>query len=143
MTDRHLTRTAVFVVLEKNDEIFFLRRANTGWADGLLTVPAGHVDKGDQIREAAIKEVSEEAGVEVLSEDLEFIHVDFIRDAYTNFYFHTTKWQGEPKIGEPHLASEALWIHKDYLPDDLTPQLKNLFIEIKNKSYFSELERNK
>ena len=141
MSERHVTRTAVFVVLEQNNKVFFLRRANTGWADGLLTIPAGHVDKGDQIREAAIKEVREEACVDVAIEDLEFIHVDYLRDEYVNFYFRAKQWAGDPSLGEPHLASEALWIDKDRLPDDITPQLKRLFKQREVNSYFSEIER--
>lgn len=141
MSERHLTRTAVFVILERDNKVFFLRRANTGWADGLLTIPAGHVDKGDQVREAAIKETKEEARVEVALEDLEFVHVDYLRDEYTNFYFKTKKWVGEPNLGEPHLASEAVWIDKDEIPEDVTPQLKRLFKQIRDGSYFSEIER--
>lgn len=141
MSERHLTRTAVFVLLERDNQVFFLRRANTGWADGMLTIPAGHVDKGDFVREAAIKETKEEALVDVARDDLEFIHVDYIRDEYVNFYFRAKKWTGEPGLGEPHLASEALWIDKDHLPADVTPQLKNLFQHLQGKAYFSEYHR--
>ena len=141
MPERHLTRTAVFVILERDAKIFFLRRANTGWADGMLTVPAGHVDKGDQVREAAIKEAKEEACVDVGVDDLEFVHVDYLRDEYTNFYFKATQWTGEPKLGEPDFASEAVWIDKNNLPDDVTPQLRRLLSLMKQGSYFSEIER--
>ena len=141
MSDRHLTRTAVFVILEKDDKVFFLRRANTGWADGMLTVPAGHVDKGDNVTEAAIIETKEEACVDILAEDLEFMHVDFLRDEYANFYFKAKKWSGEPTLGEPELASEAIWIDKNNLPNDVTPQLKRLFKQMEAGSYFSEIER--
>jgi 8-oxo-dGTP diphosphatase len=141
MSERHLTRTAVFVILEKDNKIFFLRRANTGWADGMLTIPAGHVDKGDSVKEAAVKETKEEALVDVKAEDLEFVHVDYIRDEYVNFYFKAQKWEGEPELGEPHLASEAVWIDKNNLPEDVTPQLKRLFQQIDQSSFFSEFSR--
>ncbi len=141
MSERHLTRTAVFVILEKDNKVFFLRRANTGWADGMLTIPAGHVDKGDFVRGAAIKETKEEACVDIQIEDLEFLHVDYIRDEYVNFYFRARKWTGEPRLGEPHLASEALWIDKHCLPEDVTPQLKRLFQQINQGSFFSEFKR--
>lgn len=141
MSERHLTRTAVFVILERDNKVFFLRRANTGWADGMLNIPAGHVDKGDFVKEAAIKETKEEACVDVRAEDLEFVHVDYIRDEYINFYFKARKWTGEPALGEPHLASEALWIDKHNLPDDVTPQLKQLFRHMTTGSYFSEFSR--
>jgi 8-oxo-dGTP diphosphatase len=130
----------VFVLLERDGKAFFLRRANTGWADGRLTLPSGHVDKGDLVREAAVKEAKEEAGVEVNPEDLEFMHVDYIRDVYINFYFKATKWKGEPKLGEPHLASEVVWVDTNNLPGEVITQLKNMFRHYRNKSYFSEIE---
>ena len=140
MSERHLTRTAVFVILERDGKVFFLRRANTGWADGYLNIPAGHVDKGQQPREAAAREAKEEACVDINVEDLEFVHTDFLRDKYSNFYFRAKKWTGEPDIGEPHLSSEAVWIDKNNLPDDVTPQLKNMFTQIAKNNYYSEIE---
>ena len=122
-------------------KLSFLRRANTGWADGLLTVPAGHVDRGEGVLEAAVKEVREEAGVLVKASDLEFVHTDYLHDEYTNFYFKTKKWTGEPKMGEPELASEVQWLDKDNLPEDIIPQLKNLFKQMQAGSYFSEIRR--
>jgi len=141
MSERHLTRTAVFVILEKDKKVFFLRRSNTGWADGYLTVPAGHVDKGDSVKEAAIKEVGEEACVQVEADDLEFVHVDYLRDEYTNFYFKARKWIGEPAVGEPELASEGLWLDKTELGDDLIPQLRRVLGYMDSGVYFSEVER--
>ncbi len=141
MSDRHLTRTAVFVILEREGKVFFLRRANTGWADGMLTVPAGHVDKGCLVTDAAITEAKEEAGVDITVDDLEFVHVDYIRDEYVNFYFKAKKWEGEPVVGEPHMASEGVWIDTHNLPKDVTPQLKRLFAALETHSYFSEFDR--
>jgi len=138
---RHLTRTAVFVVLEKDNQVFLLRRANTGWADGLLTVPAGHVDQGDMVIGTAVKETKEEAGVVVDPADLAFIHVDYIRDEYVNFYFRATAWVGEPTNAEADKASEGFWCPLNSLPDDVVPQLKNLFTQRATGSYFSEIGR--
>jgi len=140
-SERHLTRTAVFVVLVRDNKYFFLRRANSGWADGLLTVPAGHIDKGDGIIFSAIKETKEEAGVDILAENLKFIHVDYLKDEYVNFYFSAEIFSGEPIVGEPLMATECIWIDKNDLPEDIVPQLKNLFIQMENKQYFSEINR--
>jgi 8-oxo-dGTP pyrophosphatase MutT (NUDIX family) len=138
---RHLTRTAVFVVLEKDNQVFLLRRANTGWADGLLTLPAGHVDKGDSVIYSALKETKEEAGVTIEAADLEFIHVDYLLDEYVNFYFRATKWEGEPTNVELDKASEGVWCDKWNLPDDLIPAVKNLFTQVTKGNYFSEGSR--
>ena len=141
MSERHLTRTAVFVLLEKDEKYFFLRRANTGWADGHLTLPSGHVDKGSFVREAAVTEAKEEACVTIEPDDLRLFHVDYIKDEYINFYFKAEKWEGEAALGEPHLASEVLWIDKNTLPEDMIPQLHNAFKEMQEERIFSEMER--
>ncbi len=141
MPERHLTRTAVFVILEQQNKVFFLRRANTGWADGMLTLPAGHVDKGDFVKDAAVKEAKEEACVDIDPNDLELVHVDYIRDEYVNFYFRAKKWAGEPQLGEPHQASEAVWVDLSAIPEDVTPQLKRLFQQLREGVLFSEFAR--
>ena len=55
MQERHSFKVAAFVLLEKDGKIFMLRRLNTGWADGIWTIPSGHVEKGERVRDAAIK----------------------------------------------------------------------------------------
>ena len=142
MSDRLEIRVAVFVVLEKDNQIFLLRRANTGWADGMLTLPSGHIDKGETAVEAAIKETREEAGVEVQAEDLEFLHVHYVHDAYVNFYFKATTWEGEAVLNEPHLCSEVMWVNKNEIPEDAIYHVKNLFEQMKTDSKFSDIEND-
>ena len=90
-----------------------------------------------------MQEVKEEACVDVQIEDLEFLHVDYMRDEYTNFYFRAKKWEGEPKLGEPHLASEALWIEWEAIPDDIILQVRNFLEQSKAGSHFSEMVRHR
>jgi len=135
--DRHSIRAAAFVLLIKDGQTFLLRRQNTGWADGMLTVPSGHVDADETVPQAAIKEVREEAGVIVKEEDLEFLHVQYVYDTYVNFYFKTEKWEGEPHVAEPHLASEAQWAPLDDLPADMIYHIKAMLLESMQGNYFS------
>ncbi|MCA9324910.1 NUDIX domain-containing protein, partial [Candidatus Saccharibacteria bacterium] len=93
---RHVTCTAVFVLLERKEKYLFLRRANTGWSDGKLTLPSGHVDQGQTVRQAAAVEALEETGVVIQEEDLEFMFTHYVLDTYVNFYFKARRWEGEP-----------------------------------------------
>lgn len=140
--DRHTVRGAVFVLLIKEGQIFLLRRQNTGWADGMFTVPSGHIDAGETVPEAALKEVREEAGVVVREEDLEFMHVQYVYDTYVNFYFKTEKWEGEPCVAEPHLASEMLWAPLDELPSDMIYHIKAMLLQSIQGNYFSGVEND-
>ena len=138
-TEHQLFKTAIFVFLEMEDKYFYLRRANTGWNDGKLTVPAGHVDKGETTKQAAVREAKEEAGVKIKEDDLEFVQVQVLKDNYHYFYFKTTKWEGEPIVNEPDLASEGLWVAKDDVREDLIPYLKVAIENIKKGKFFAEV----
>lgn len=138
-TMRHQTATAVFVFLEKDGQYFYLRRQNTGWNDGKLVVPSGHVDQGESVKAAAVREVLEEAGVVVDEADLEFIHVQYVCDTYTNFYFKTTQFTGEPKVHEPHLASESCWLPITDIPKDAVFHVRTALAAHTRGEFFTDV----
>lgn len=92
----------------QNDEgaVLFMRRANTGFADGMWSLPGGRVDHGELLVEAAAREAEEEIGLHVRVQDLHTAHVlNKISDDG-----HTRIWSGTPENREPHLCSELAWI---------------------------------
>lgn len=60
---RHKIVPAVFLLLIKNNKVLLLKRQNTGYADGKYSLVSGHVDKGETMQEAIIREAKEEAGI--------------------------------------------------------------------------------
>jgi len=142
MSERHSFKVAVFVLLVKEGKTFILRRGNTGWADGMWTIPSGHVEKGEGVIEAAIKETREEAGVVVKAEDLEFVHVHAVEDAYVNFYFKTSRWEGEPYLAEQDKCSEVAWVSLEEIPEDTIVQVRSLIKNMVNGVYFSEIKND-
>ena len=44
---------AVYCLLENENGLLVMLRQNTGYADGYWSIPSGHVDEGESIREAA------------------------------------------------------------------------------------------
>lgn len=139
MQERHSFKVAAFVLLLRNQETFLLRRANTGWADGMWTIPSGHVEKGESVIEAALKEVREEAGVTIKKEDLTFVHAHAVEDAYINFYFTATKWEGEACLAEEEKCSEVMWVSLDAIPEDTIMQVRSLIKNMQEGTYFSEV----
>ena len=139
MGERHRFKVAVFVLLIKEGKTFIMRRANTGWADGMWTIPSGHVEKGEGVIEAAIKETKEEAGVIVKAEDLTFAHSHAVADEYINFYFTTTTWEGEPYLAEPEKCSEVAWVALDAIPEDAIMQVRSLVQNMRKGIYYSEI----
>ncbi len=140
MSEHYLTKTAAFVFLEKDGKFFYLRRLNTGWNDGRLTVPAGHVDQGESVKQAAVREAKEEAGVLIREEDLEFVQAQFLVDRYSYFYFKTSRWEGEPHVAEPNLASEGLWVPVHETRDDLIPYLHVVLDGMKKGIFYADVQ---
>lgn len=140
MSEQQTTKIAAFCFLERDGKYFYLRRANTGWRDGYLTVPSGHVDEGETVKAGAVREAAEEAGVTVKESDLRFMQAQCLRDRYCYFYFVTDTWEGEPGVHEPDLASEALWIDKQVIPEDCIPYIKALLENYPEKELFLDVE---
>jgi len=74
--DKHSLKIkiAVLAYFEKDGKVLLQKRKNTGWRDGWYGLVAGHVDEAEPYKLALCREIKEEAGVDVLEEDLEFSH---------------------------------------------------------------------
>ncbi len=63
--DRYPVAVHVFLI-DAAGRILLMRRAGSGFADGQLGLPAGHVDLGETPTASAVREVGEELGLETL-----------------------------------------------------------------------------
>ncbi len=138
MTDRIKVKVAVFLVLEREGKYLFSQRKNTGYRDGFYTVPAGHVDPGELPTIALVRESAEEIGIVLEKEDLEFVHVMFQEDVYSNFYFRARKWKGEPCNKEPEKCEEIRWASISELGDLVAPKVADALRDIENGILYSE-----
>lgn len=140
----HTVRVAVYGILLKDDMVLMLRRYKTGWMDGMYGLPAGHLEKGETLAEATIREIHEEAGVEVSESDLEFKHVSHRNEAgnfeYMDFYYIVRKWNGEPRIAEKDKADDLRWFDLDDLPENIAPNVKMGILAVFGTKVLSEFD---
>ena len=54
--------TGVHVLCRREGRVLLMRRAGTGFFDGLFSLPGGHVEPGESERAAARRELREETG---------------------------------------------------------------------------------
>ncbi len=136
--NRHLMPVAVHLFFIKDEQLLMLRRHNTGYEDGKLSVVAGHVDSGESIFQAAIREAKEEAGVEIEYSNIEPIGVMHRKsnDERIDFFVVVNSWSGIIKNCEPHKCEELIWVKTDNLPNDVIGYIKKAIINWKNHIWF-------
>ncbi|WP_329130366.1 methyltransferase domain-containing protein [Streptomyces sp. NBC_01476] len=121
---RHTEIVDVHLVLLRGAEVLLARRANTGYADGLLHAPSGHLEDGEDVRSGMIRETREEIGLDLAPEDLEAVLVMQHRApdgrSRIGWFFQARLPEGaEPVNAEPDKCSELGWYPLAALPDDM------------------------
>ena len=118
--------SAVHVFLVRDDRVLLLRRCNTGYEDGNYSVVAGHLDGGEEVTAAAVREAREEAGVRLSPDDLRVVGVMHRRsdDERIDFFLAATAWTGEIANAEPHKCDELAWFPLDDLPGNVVPYIR-------------------
>ena len=107
----------------RENQILLLRRFNTGFRDGEYSVPAGHLDGGETVKQAGIREAQEEVGVAIEEKDMTFSSVmhRIEDDERVDFFVHVHQWQGEPFNAEPDKCDDLRWVELNKLPANTIP----------------------
>lgn len=107
-------KLAVAVVIERDGDILLGKRASWTRSPGLWSFPAGFVERGEVVEEAAIREVSEEVGLTVA--------IGPVLDVFSTagepvvlLAFPAAITSGEPIAGDD--LTEIGWFSPDQLPD--------------------------
>lgn len=125
-------KSSVNVYIVEQCKVMLSRRANTGWLDGHLCAPGGHVEEGETPIEAMLREIKEELGVDVNPQDLDFLCVaqrNSKPEQYVAFEF-VIKNKGYKYINaEPEKCSELVWVDINDLPKETIPDFKQIVDE--------------
>ena len=131
---------AVHIFFLREAEILLLRRFNTGYEDGNYSVVAGHVDAGETVTQAAVREVMEEAGVVIDSKDLQIVHVMNRKsnDERVDFFMAVRQWSGEVVNMEPDKCDDLSWHPIASLPENTVPYVRRGIECFQNGIFYSE-----
>lgn len=124
--DRFKLIPAVHLFLVREDEVLLLLRENTGYEDGNYSVVAGHLDGGEEVVEAVIREAREEAGIELRADDVEVVGVMHRNsgDERVDFFVTASRWDGEVVNREPHKCGGLEWFPLQELPDNMVAYVR-------------------
>ncbi|MEU3135557.1 trifunctional class I SAM-dependent methyltransferase/NUDIX hydrolase/VOC family protein [Streptomyces sp. NPDC006854] len=121
---RHTEVVDVHLILRRGADVLLARRSNTGYADGLLHLPSGHAEDGEDVREAMVREAAEEIGLPLDPDELRVALVMQHRGpgggARMGWFFVAEYDPGRPpRNAEPEKCSELDWFPLAALPDDM------------------------
>lgn len=139
--ERYKLMSVVYLILIKDNKIFLIRRAHTGWNDGNYTLPGGHLDGGESVTQAMAREAREEAGIIIDPKDLSVVHVSHrTGNPYERIEFFMTadKYEGEPGNAEPEKCDDAQWFPLDQLPENMIAPVRAGIANHLAKIAFSE-----
>jgi len=126
---------AAYVLLTDDDGRVLLQlRAGTGYRDGFwAAAAAGHVEAGEPVHAAAVREAAEELGIVVDGADLVPLttmhrtnRTGLEIDERVDFFFTCRRWTGEPRTMEPDRSAGLGWFALDALPDPVVPHERHV-----------------
>lgn len=124
-TERFLFASAVYGVLADGNRVLLMRRSGSGYHDGELSLPAGHLDGDEDAVGGLLRELWEELTITAERDSCRLAVVLHRAPEspgdheYLDLVFFIGRWSGIPSIGEPDKCSELVWADLDRLPADL------------------------
>jgi 8-oxo-dGTP diphosphatase len=110
-------------------EVLLHLRQGTGYMDGHWASLAGHVEAEETAVAAAVREVQEEADVELDPADLQpLTAVHRVApgagqiEQRVDFFFAARRWSGDPRVAEPGKNAGLEWFPLTALPHPVQPQ---------------------
>lgn len=124
---------AAYVIVRRTfggaEQVLLQLRQNTGYMDGYWACgAAGHVEQGEPVLAAAVREAHEELGVTIAPGDLLPATVMHRTtpgggpiEERVDFFFQCRTWSGEPMLAEADKALALRWFDLAALPDPVVP----------------------
>lgn len=128
--ERFRFASAVYGVLADSNRVLLVRRAGSGFHDGELSLPAGHLDGGEDAVGGLVRELREELTITAERDSCRLAVVLHRAPEspgdheYLDLVFTVGRWAGTPSIGEPDRCSELVWANLGRLPGDLVDYIE-------------------
>lgn len=121
--EREKFLASIYLIIKDDGKILLQRRQGTRLWQGFLALPAGHVEEGENVYDAAIREAREELSIDITKQDITDIFVVNRRNKslmpYFDVYFEILSYKGQIRVGEPEKCSELKWVDINNLPNDM------------------------
>lgn len=132
--NRFMLYASVHILFVKENKILLLLRKNIT-SDGQYGLVAGHLESGETITSAFLREAKEEVGVNIDPKDIKIstvchsININNGRE-FIQFYAICNKWNGEFVNNEPEKCGGLSFFPVDNLPDNTVPYIKDAIAKV-------------
>lgn len=138
--ERFTLIASAYVFLIRDGKILLSRRFNTGYEDGKYSLPAGHLEAHETIRQCCAREVFEEIGLNIQPEQFSLVHVMHRKgtDERIDYFFVTHDWIGEIYNKEPKKCDDLQWFPINNLPENTIPYIRKAIEQYQQNILYSE-----
>ena len=118
-------------------EVLLALRKNTGSHDGEYELPGGHVEAGEDLIQAMIREAKEELNIELKRENLKMEHImHHYKGDRVKFVLSASKYEGDLQIGEPDKCEKLEWFDINKLPTNMYDKARKVLDEIRKGIFY-------
>ena len=137
---------AAYVLLRRTEDgveqLLLQLRQGTGYMDGhWAAAAAGHVEAGESVLDAAVREAAEELGITIDPADLiplcamhRTVAPHGPIDERVDFFFECRRWDGTPRTQEADKSADLRWFDLDALPDPVVPHERQVMTALRGGS---------
>ena len=137
---------AAYVFLRRTsddvDQLLLQLREGTGYMDGhWAAAAAGHVEAGESVLDAAVREAAEELGIRIDPADLvplcamhRTVAPHGPIDERVDFFFECRRWAGTPRTQEADKSADLRWFDLAALPDPVVPHEHQVMTALRDGS---------
>ena len=141
MSERHVSRIVVDLLLERKNsttgktEILMMLAE---YLDNQYDLPGGHLESGEDLYDAMIREAKEELGIEIEREDMQMVHIyHHFEKNMLKFVFKVKIFKNEIQNLEPKKSKELKFVDIENLPDNTISGIRRELEYIKSKKHYS------
>ena len=144
MQERFKLFGCAIALIIKDSKILMVLRKNK-YDAGNYSLVGGRMEDKETVAETIIREIKEEAGLDVKEKDIEVVStlhrlLDGGEWNSAEFVVVIKNFTGEPQNLEPEFCERLEWLDINNLPDNLTPYARTAIENYKHKIAFSEIE---
>lgn len=141
MEERFKSAVCVDLLLQRKvgdkSQVLLMRRKNTGEGDGEYELAGGHLESGEDLFDAMIREAKEELLIDMVREDLKIVHImHHFTGKRINIVFGADGESFSPKIGEPDKCDRLEWFNIDNLPQSLSSKMRTIIANVKDEKMY-------